>query len=88
MIQFNASKQIDFVGLERTGLTWYRCKYPVLLAAWLREQGFREVPKKTGEIARLAGSQTQILVRKSGSVHVLGKEQSEVHDTLRMLIRA
>ena len=36
-------KQIHLVGLEKTGEGVYTCKYPALLAEWLRRQGLVEV---------------------------------------------
>jgi len=36
-------KHIHLVGLEKTGEGVYRCKYPELLAAWLKRQGLVEV---------------------------------------------
>jgi hypothetical protein len=86
-IQFDVSKQIGFVGLERTGSSWYRCRYPLVLAAWLRQQGYAEKPVATGEIARLVGSQAEVRVRDTGSVHILGAEPAEAHNVLRRLLK-
>jgi hypothetical protein len=88
MMNFDVSKQISFVGLERTGLSSYRCRYPVLLAAWLKQRGYRERPSRRGEIARLASPQAEVRVRETGSVRVLGKGATEVHDVLQTLIKA
>jgi len=87
MLQFNTSKQIRFVGLERTGLDCYKCRYPVLLVAWLRERGYAEKPISTGELARLANSQAEVRVRKTGSVRVFGEGANQVHNVLEMLIK-
>jgi hypothetical protein len=87
MTEFNVSKQIDFVGLRRTGISCYRCRYPVVLAAWLREQGFRERPRARGETARLVGPRAEVRVRDTGSVRVVGEDVGEVHDALETLIK-
>jgi hypothetical protein len=87
MTEFNVSKQIDFVGLQRTGITCYRCRYPVVLAAWLREQGYREKPRARDEMARLVGPRAEVRVRKTGSVRIYGKDTAEVHDALETLIK-
>jgi hypothetical protein len=87
MMRFDASKQIRFVGLERTGQSSYRCRYPVLLAAWLRDQGYWEKPNGSTEVARLANNQAEVWVRKTGSVRVLGDGAAKVHDALRPLIK-
>jgi hypothetical protein len=87
MIRFDVSKQIDFVGLQRTGIDCYRCRYPVVLAAWLREQGYKEKPIQRGEIARLVNSHAEVRVRKTGSVRVVGEEATDVHNTLEPLIK-
>jgi hypothetical protein len=41
--QLYPEKHIHLLGLERTGQGSYRCKYPELLAAWLKKQGLVEV---------------------------------------------
>jgi len=41
--QLYPEKQIHLVGLEQTGDGVYTCKYPDLLAEWLRQQGLVEV---------------------------------------------
>jgi hypothetical protein len=87
MLRFDASKQIDFVGLKRTGPSSYRCKYPVVLAAWLRKQGYSDRPNDPGEIARLKNSKTEIWVRETGSVRVFGDGAPEAHYILERLIK-
>jgi hypothetical protein len=87
MMQFDVTKQIDFVGLQRTGMSCYRCRYPVVLVAWLRQQGFSEKPFERGEIARLSSPEAEIRVRKTGSVRILGEGATRVHDALQRLIK-
>ena len=87
MMQFDISKQIDFVGLQRTGLSCYRCKYPVLLVAWLRKQGFTERPIESGELARLVSKEAEVRVRKTGSVRIFGDGATDAHDALQALLK-
>ena len=87
MIEFDVSKQIDFVGLQRTGVSCYRCRYPVVLAAWLRKRGFRERPRARDETARLTTTRAEVRVRKTGSVRIVGEDTAEVHDALERLIK-
>jgi hypothetical protein len=86
-MQFDITKQIDFVGLRRTGATSYECRYPVLLIAWLRKQGFKEKPIEIGELARLTTSEAEVRVRKTGRIRVYGDAAPHVHDTLQNLVK-
>jgi hypothetical protein len=87
MMQFDVAKQIDFVGLQRTGADCYRCRYPVLLAAWLKERGYTERPIEKGEIARLVNSTAEVRVRQTGSVRIVGEDPKHVTADLEILIK-
>ena len=88
-IPFDPAKQIAFVGLQQTGDNAFRCKYPVLLVAWLKERGYREVAlQEKSEVARLEGDRVVVSVRKKGSIELdgIGREVDKVRKLLQGLV--
>lgn len=84
-------KQIHQVGLVKAGERAYKCRYPVLLAEWLKGRGLVEVAKISPyELSRLAlvgAERTVISIRESGSVRVSGSQAGQIEHGLQEILR-